>query len=67
MKKILLVSFFMIAPLVCLLSQIINKKPLSPRQTYYSIDAVLDTYSKSVSGTMESFWVNMSTDVVSDV
>jgi hypothetical protein len=48
-------------------SQIINKEPLSIRQTYYKIDAKLEPVSKSVTGSMETFWVNNSTDIVPDV
>jgi hypothetical protein len=58
---------------VCLLAagpvipQIINKVPLSRRQTYYKIDAGLDITTKTVKGHMETFWVNNSPDIVSDV
>ena len=67
MKKILIILF------VCLISvsqgnsQIINKEPLSARQTYYNIDANLDILSKTVKGEMETYWVNKSTDIVPDV
>ncbi|HLN56685.1 MAG TPA: M1 family metallopeptidase [Bacteroidales bacterium] len=48
-------------------SQIVLKEPLSARQTGYSIDATLDTRSKTVLGTMKAFWVNMSQDIVGTV
>jgi hypothetical protein len=48
-------------------AQIINKEPLSSRQTCYTIDAKLDPASKTVTGSMEAFWVNSSTDVVPDI
>jgi len=41
-------------------SQIINKEPLSPRITGYSIDAKLDPSAKTVHATMNAFWVNIS-------
>jgi len=67
MKKYLL---FIIAfcPLVNpVFSQIINKEPLSARQTYYKIDARLDDSSKMVLGTMKAYWVNKSPDNVPDI
>jgi hypothetical protein len=48
-------------------SQIINKKPLSVRQTGYTIDATLDPVTKTVAGIMDAYWVNMSTDNVEDI
>ncbi len=48
-------------------SQIINKEPLSIRQTGYKIDAKLDPLTKTVTGTMEAFWVNKSADIVPDI
>jgi hypothetical protein len=48
-------------------SQIINKKPLSIRQTGYNIDVKLDPATKTVKGTMLAFWVNKSTDIVPDI
>ena len=45
-------------------SQIVLKEPLSTRQTYYKIDANLDTAGKMVEGKMETFWVNKSPDTV---
>jgi hypothetical protein len=48
-------------------SQIINREPLSARQTYYRIDAALNTDTKTVSGRMETYWVNKSTDIVPDI
>jgi hypothetical protein len=48
-------------------SQIVLKEPLSIRQTYYKIDAKLDTIRKVVEGRMETYWVNKSQDIVPDV
>jgi hypothetical protein len=48
-------------------SQIVVKEPLSIRQTYYKIDAKLDTAARVVNGMMETFWVNKSPDIVPDV
>jgi len=64
---------FLIILVACLIyaipgnSQIINKEPLSIRQTGYKIDAKLDPLAKTVTGTMEAFWVNKSTDIVPDI
>jgi len=66
MKKILvfLIACLVIVPSVK--SQIINKEPLSARQTGYKIDAKLDPDTKIVYGTMDAFWVNKSADIVPD-
>jgi len=48
-------------------SQLVLKQPLSVRQTYYRIDATLDTARKIIGGSMETFWVNKSQDIVPDV
>src|SRR5665811_1532732 len=48
-------------------SQVINKEPLSIRQTGYDIDAKLDPSTKTVTGIMRAFWVNKSTDIVPDI
>jgi len=47
--------------------QVINKVPLSERITGYKMDVKLDTDAKTVSGNMEAFWVNKSTDMVPDI
>ena len=67
MKRIfllLLVCFFFSQSV---LPQVVNKEPLSARQTYYKIDASLDPETKIVSGVMEAYWVNKSTDIVPDI
>lgn len=63
-----------VIPAVCLFTciqlvkgQVIFNEPLSPRQTGYNIDARLDPVKRTVHGEMEAFWVNLSSDVVSDV
>ena len=48
-------------------SQLVNKEPLSSRQTYYRIDAKLDPEEKTVTGKMEAYWVNKSSDIVPDI
>ena len=48
-------------------SQIVNKEALSQRQTYYKINATLDPETKTVTGDMEAYWVNKSTDIVPDI
>ncbi len=48
-------------------SQIINKVPLSVRQTGYTIDAVLNPDSKIITATMKAFWVNRSGDIVPNI
>ena len=44
-----------------------DQKPLSERITGYGIDVKLDTEAKKVSGTMEAFWVNNTTDTVPEI
>ena len=48
-------------------AQIINKKPLSQRQTDYIITAVLDPDTKKVTGTLKAYWINQSQDLVPDI
>ena len=48
-------------------AQIINKVPLSERTTVYKMDVQLDTDAKTLSGNMEAFWINRSTDTVPDI
>lgn len=64
-RLILLYSFLIL--MQSALTQIINKEPLSSRQTYYRIDAKLDAELKTVNGEMEAYWVNKSTDIVPDI
>ncbi len=51
----------------CLIAQIVNPLPLSPRLTGYSIDARLDVNSKTITGEMDAFWVNSTNETVPDV
>ena len=68
MKRIIFLILFLLYPaLYTLQSQIVNKEPLSDRITGYKIDAVLDTEAKTVSGNMNAFWVNKSSDNVPDI
>ena len=67
MKKLLIILFAVSIYVIPSNSQIINKEPLSDRQTCYKIDAKLDPVSKTVRGTMKAFWVNKSPDFVPDI
>lgn len=48
-------------------AQSILENPVSERVTAYNISATLDTDAKTVSGSVEAIWVNMSPDIVSDI
>jgi hypothetical protein len=48
-------------------AQVINKAPLSPRQTGYRISAELNPDKKKLTGSMQAYWVNMSNDIVPDI
>lgn len=67
MKKIILIFLgsFMLHGLA--IPQIVLKEPLSSRQTYYMIDAKLDTVRRIIEGRMETYWVNKSPDIVPDI
>ncbi len=65
--KRLIVVLLLIQILYASYSQIINKEPLSPRITCYSIDARLDTDTRKVTGKMDAFWVNKTSETVPDV
>ena len=68
MKKFifsLCIFIFLLNPV--LISQIINKEPLSQRITGYYINAVLDPDEKTVSGQMTAFWVNKTSEKVPDI
>jgi len=67
MKRISIITLLLFVTLVSGKAQIINKTHLSPRQTGYTIEARLNTESKTVNGDMKAFWVNLSTDTVSDI
>ena len=67
MKKNLTLLYICLIIAAPVKSQIINKAPLSARQTYYNIDANLDINAKIVKGDMKTYWVNKSTDIVSEV
>jgi hypothetical protein len=64
-KAISIIIFMLISG--SLQSQIINSEPLSPRLTGYIIDVKLDTASKTVSGAMEAYWINTSSENVRDI
>jgi hypothetical protein len=65
-RTIFLIPLFYIT-LHQLQSQVVNKQPLSDRITGYKIDAELDPDMKTVTGTMDAFWVNKSKDNVPDI
>jgi hypothetical protein len=67
MKIILLLVIFCFINVFASNSQIINKVPLSVRQTQYSIDAALNAGNKTITATMQAFWVNRSGDIVPDI
>jgi hypothetical protein len=67
MKRIPALSLVCLLLIQSLAAQIVNKEPLSPRQTYYKIDARLSPDTKIISGVMEAFWVNKSNDNVPDI
>jgi hypothetical protein len=67
MDKILFLLLIFQTAVTPVIAQIINKIPLSTRQTYYKIDAKLDVSAKIVKCEMKTYWVNKSADVVPDV
>jgi hypothetical protein len=67
MKQNLIILVICLITISPAMAQIINKVPLSARRTYYNIDAKLDIKTKTVKGEMETWWVNNSTDLVSEV
>jgi hypothetical protein len=64
-KLVLFISLYSV--FLSLPAQIVNKKPLSERITGYKLDVTLNTDKKSVSGDMEAYWVNNSSDTVPDI
>jgi hypothetical protein len=67
MKKYFALSIWSLVVFQTAFNQIVLKEPLSKRQTYYKIDAILDTVSKVVTGDMYAYWVNKSEDLVPDI
>ena len=67
MKKLLAGSTLLIVFITVSSSQIVLKKPLSSRHTYYNISAKLDVQTKIVRGEMVAFWVNKSDNTVADI
>ena len=67
MRRISIIFICLFLVILPLQAQIINKVPLSERTTGYKIDVKLDTDAKTVSGNMEAFWVNRSSDTVPDI
>ncbi|MCD4768911.1 MAG: hypothetical protein K8R35_01935, partial [Bacteroidales bacterium] len=66
MKRIFVV-FILFSAALFSNAQIVVEKPLSSRITGYSMDVELDTEAKTVSGTVEAYWVNISNDIVPDI
>ena len=64
-KLFLLLTFVLCADMLS--AQIINKEPLSERITGYKMDVSLDDTEKTVSGSMEAFWVNNTDETVPDI
>ena len=67
MKKLLLVFTLSLMLLQVSSAQIVLNKPLSERLTYYRINSALDITTKIVKGEMNAYWVNNTTDKVTDV
>jgi hypothetical protein len=67
MKKFILLVSGIFQLLYPTESQIVLKEPLSIRQTYYNIEAKLDTANRVITGEMETYWVNKSLDIVPEV
>ena len=64
--KLTIFFFLSVFPL-SLQAQMADQKPLSERITGYDLDVKLDTEAKTVSGTIEAFWVNNTSDTVPDI
>jgi hypothetical protein len=67
MKRLIYLIVILLSGFFSVSSQVIFKEPLSSRQTYYKIDARLDVTEKIVDGEMVTYWVNKSSDIVTDV
>ncbi len=67
MKKIIIVLIELLFLTELIPAQIVNKTPLSERITGYRMDVRLDPDAKTVSGTLDGFWVNKSQDTVPDI
>jgi hypothetical protein len=67
MKKVLalICGFVLLFPIG--FTQIVNREALSPRITGYKIDAELDPDAKTISGSMNAYWINISEDDVPDI
>jgi hypothetical protein len=66
MKRLVVFAVLLVS-LVAAFPQIILDKPLSMRETGYSIDVILDTTTHSLNGRMKAFWVNRSKGRVDNV
>ena len=67
MRKTLIFFTGLFLIIQILQSQIINKVPLSERITGYKMNVKLDPFAKTVSGTMDAYWINKSQDIVPDI
>jgi hypothetical protein len=67
MKKVLalICGFVLLFPIG--FTQIVNREALSPRITGYKIDAELDPDARTISGSMNAYWINISEDDVPDI
>ncbi len=66
MKRFILPLFFL-ACLISVRGQVIFYEPMSERLTGYNMDVELDPEAKTVSGSMEAYWVNNSKQWVPDI
>ncbi len=66
MKRIILLLFF-IYGFLCISAQVIFYEPKSQRLTGYKMDVELNPEEKTVSGSMEAFWINNSSRSVPDI
>ncbi len=67
MKGIIILILVVIFSMYSAVAQIVNKEPLSARETYYKINATLDPDAKTIFGEMDAYWVNKSTDIVPEI
>ena len=66
MKRIILL-FLLFTCFLFVKAQVIFYEPMSERLTGYKMDVELDTEAKTVSGSMEAYWINNSDNRVRDV
>lgn len=67
MKKTFLLLVLALIRVNPLFQQVVLKEPLSPRLTGYYIDARLDDETKTITASMDAFWINNSAGEVPDL